>query len=504
MFRGILIHLFSTPSDTKYTKILLGLITIVGLILRLYLINSPIGYDEAYTFINFSSKPFKFILADYHAPNNHILNSLLIGIVYRIFGDYNWIVRLPSFIAGALGIPVSYIMARKFFSAQQSLAAAAVLAVTPNIVAASANGRGYTLIILFSLLLVNFAGLIIKGQSRSALIAYAITGALGFYSIPIFLYPMAGISLWVIGTYLVSDETRQARWSKVKTFLMACMGSGAITFLLYSPVIIFGTGFNSLVGNDIVKSQTWHEFFDNIVTRSYFTWQSWMSSFAPAIRYILGLGFILSAALYRKVSNQRLPLQVFLVLGAIVMLMLQRVFPLPRIWGYLEMFYLLFSAAGLIGMGHLIFQNIGGEKQGQTILSTAVLLFTLIIFINVTSTTQSRQARLDRTVAPEQFAAEFLAENLTRNDTIVAVAPADIQTAYYLKINGISYEYFYQRDHPVEFQNAMVLVRTRGEYNINTLDKVLDFYELTAGLDVASSEQVFEYGPLFIFSIPAK
>jgi hypothetical protein len=50
----------------------------------------------------------------------------------------------------------------------------------------------------------------------------------------------------------------------------------------------------------------------------------------------------------------------------------------------------------------------------------------------------------------------------------------------------------------------MVLVRTRGEYNINTLDKVLDFYELTAGLDVASSEQVFEYGPLFIFSIPAK
>jgi hypothetical protein len=155
-------------------------------------------------------------------------------------------------------------------------------------------------------------------------------------------------------------------------------------------------------------------------------------------------------------------------------------------------------------MGHLIFQNIGGEKQGQTILSTAVLLFTLIIFINVTSTTQSRQARLDRTVAPEQFAAEFLAENLTRNDTIVAVAPADIQTAYYLKINGISYEYFYQRDHPVEFQNAMVLVRTRGEYNINTLDKVLDFYELTAGLDVASSEQVFEYGPLFIFSIPAK
>jgi hypothetical protein len=33
---------------------------------------------------------------------------------------------------------------------------------------------------------------------------------------------------------------------------------------------------------------------------------------------------------------------------------------------------------------------------------------------------------------------------------------------------------------------------------------VLDFYELTSKLDVASEQQVFEYGPLFIYSIPAK
>jgi hypothetical protein len=50
----------------------------------------------------------------------------------------------------------------------------------------------------------------------------------------------------------------------------------------------------------------------------------------------------------------------------------------------------------------------------------------------------------------------------------------------------------------------MVLVRTRGESNLNTLEKVLDFYKLTSKLDVASGQQVFEYGPLFIYSIPAK
>ncbi|HKJ37420.1 MAG TPA: hypothetical protein VJ972_01475, partial [Anaerolineales bacterium] len=62
---------------------------------------------------------------------------------------------------------------------------------------------------------------------------------------------------------------------------------------------------------------------------------------------------------------------------------------------------------------------------------------------------------------------------------------------------------FYQRDHPVNIQNALVLVRTRGEYNINTLEKVLDFFDLTSRLNTASSQRVFEYGPLFIYSIPA-
>ena len=502
-FRDVCNHLFVPANDPKYVKIFLGIITLIAIILRLYVINNPIGYDEAYTFINFSSKPFKFILADYNAPNNHILNSLLIGIFYRILGNHTWIVRVPAFIASILGVPVSFIAARRFFTAQQSLAVSAVLAVAPNIVTSAANGRGYPLVMLFSLLLMNFAGILIKEQNRSVMSAYAVTGALGFYSVPIFLYPMAGISLWVTTTYLSSSETWQIKWVNLRNFLIACAASGALTLLLYSPVILFGTGFKSLVANDIVKSQTWHDFGDNIVTRSVLTWQSWMSPITPITRYMLGLGFLLSIILYRKISNQKLPLQVFILLGAAIMLVLQRVFPLPRIWGYLEMFYLLFSAAGLTGAGYLIWQKLGKEQSGQKTLSSIILIITLAVSASVTLKTQNRQARLDRTVAPEKFAADYLTEHLTDKDTIVAVAPADIQTAYYLKINGIPYDFFYQRDHPVEIQNAMVLVRTRGEYNLNSLEKVLDFYDLTTKLDVSSSQQVFEYGPLFIYSIPA-
>ena len=504
LFRESLFHLFVPANDPGYIRIFLGIFALIAIILRLYIINDPIGYDEAYTFINFSSKPFKFILADYHAPNNHILNSLLIGIVYRILGGHIWIVRVPAFIASVLSVPLSFIAARRFFTTQQALGVSAILAIAPNLIETAANGRGYPLIILFSLLLLNFAGIIIKEQSRSALIAYAITGALGFYSIPIFLYPMAGISLWVAATYLADNETWQIKWNKLRNFLIACTASGALTLLLYSPVIIFGTGLESLVANDIVKTQTWHDFGDNVVTRSLLTWQTWMSPIAPPNRYILGFGFLLSIILNRKISAQKLPLQIFLILGAGITLVFQRVFPLPRIWGYLEMFYLSYAAIGLIGAGHLILNKLGKEQLGQKILSSIILITTFIIFANVTLKTQNRQARLDRTIAPEKFAADYLSEHLTDKDIVVAVAPADIQTAYYLKINGVPYDFFYQRDRPVEFSNALILVRTRGEYNIDTLEDVLTFYKLTTKLDATLSQQVFEYGPLFIYSIPAK
>jgi len=167
------------------------------------------------------------------------------------------------------------------------------------------------------------------------------------------------------------------------------------------------------------------------------------------------------------------------------------------------MFYFIFSAVGLTGLGHLILKTLAKEQSGQKVLSGIILFAAMVVFANITFKTQNRQARLDRTIAPEFFAAEYLAEHLTDEDTIVAVAPADIQTAYYLKINGVPYDFFYQRDHPVKIQNAMVLVRTRGEYNLHTLDDVLDFYNLIPKLDMASGQQVFEYGPLLIYSIPA-
>lgn len=502
MFRATFNHLFIPAEDPRYIYYFLGIVTLAAVVLRLLVINNPIGYDEAYTFINFSSRPFKFILADYHAPNNHILNSLLIGVAYRILGDHIWIVRVPAFLASVFSVPAAYVTARRFFSASQSLAVSAVLATSTSLINESANGRGYPMILLFSLLLANFAGILVRQQSRPALIAYAITGALGFYTIPIFLYPMAGISLWVAATYLTEEQPWNTKWDKLRAFLLACAVSAILTLILYSPVILFGTGFESLVGNNIVKSLTWHEFVQSISPRITKTWSGWMAHLSPFTQQLFVAGFLLAVLFYRRVSNQRLPMQIILLVAIVIVLPLQRVAPLPRVWGYLELFFLFFAAAGITWLANLVFGKFSAPQRTETIIASIILFLVLIVSTNVIVKTLSPKALADRTIAPEQLAADYLTQHITPNDTIIATAPTDLQTAYYLKINGVPYDVFFQRDHPVKIQNALVLVRSTERRA--TLQAVLDFYNLTSSLDLESASIVFEYGPLQIYSIPAQ
>lgn len=499
-FRVTVNHLFFPEKDPFYIFLILGGITLIGLVLRILEINKPIAYDEAYTFIYFASRSFKYILADYSAPNNHIFHTILVGIAYRLFGGEPWAIRLPAFIAGTLAVPVMYVTARRFFSRPQALAAAALIAVANWFIAYSVNARGYTMLILFALLQANFAGILVTRQSKPALIAFALTGALGFYTIPVFLYPMAGISLWVVMTYLIAKEPWQNKSHKLVVFLCTCMLSGLLTLLLYSPVIIFGTGFSSIISNEIVESLDWSTFVENLDPRITKTWQKWMVRIEPTAQDLLSGGFLLSLLFYRKTSNQKLPMQVFLALAVAILLVLQSVTPLPRIWIYLQAFYLLFAAAGLVWLADLLIHRIAGSLWTERILSFGILLMAIVACISMISRQQS--IAVDRGPLPEQYAANYLSDQLSSEDTIIATGPVSIRTAYYSSVNGIPFDRFYQRDHPVKIQNVLVLLRKNSKYD--TPQKVLDFFKLASALDLTSAELVFEYGELQIYSILAR
>src|ERR1041384_401379 len=105
--RAVVEHLFIAEKEPLSIYLILAAITGIGFILRILDINQSIAYDEAYTFIQYASKPFKYILADYSAPNNHIFHTILMGIAFRFFGGHAWVLRLPAFTAGVLMIPIT-------------------------------------------------------------------------------------------------------------------------------------------------------------------------------------------------------------------------------------------------------------------------------------------------------------------------------------------------------------------------------------------------------------
>jgi len=498
--RGVLNHLFLREKDAPYLFLILGAITLIGFALRMLDINKSIAYDEAYTFIHFASRPFRHILADYSAPNNHIFHTILVGIAYRLLGGQAWVLRLPAFTAGILMIPAMYLTARRFFSAAQALAAAGLVAVIPVFSDYSVNGRGYTMLMLFALLLANFAGILVARPSRPALVAYTIASALGFYTIPIFLYPWAGISLWVFVTYLFAREVRSEKVRRLGVFLGTCMLAGLLTMILYLPVIIFGSGLASIIGNEIVQPMSWPAFLENLDPRMTNTWAKWMIGISPAIEYLFLGGFLLSLIFYWKVSNQKLPLQFFLVLAVAILLVLQRVTPTPRIWLYLEAFYLMFAAAGLIWLADALIRRLAGP--GERMLAFAILLVFSGAFAGILIERQQNPAYSDRDRLPEEYAADYLAEHLKPEDTIVATAPVDIQTAYYLSLRGIPFDRFYKRDHPGEIQNGLVLLRKNSSHK--TPESVLDFLNLTQALDLNAAELVFEYANVQIYAVPAR
>jgi hypothetical protein len=338
--------------------------------------------------------------------------------------------------------------------------------------------------------------------SRPALIAFVLTAALGFYTIPIFLYPMAGISLWVIATYFFAREPWQEKRRKLILFLGACIFAGLLTLILYSPVILFGSGLSSIIGNEIVKSLSWSTFLENLDPRIIKAWNKWMIGIGPAVEYLFLGGFLISVLFYRKISNQKLPLQVFLALGVVVLLVLQRVSPLPRIWIYLEAFYLMFAAAGLIGLVELLLRKAAEPVLSGRILALAIPLVFLGAFTSILTARGQNPVFLDRDILPEAYAANYLADHLKPEDTIVATGPVDIQTAYYLSLHGISFDRFYQRDHPVEIQNALVMLRENSKYK--TPESVVNFFKLDQALDLSAAELVFEYATVQIYSIPAR
>jgi mannosyltransferase len=76
----------------------------------------------------------------------------LIYFIEQYFGDSEWVLRLPSAVAGVLSVFVIYLLGRRLYSPREGLIAALLMAVLWTPIYYSQEARTYSLLLLFTLL----------------------------------------------------------------------------------------------------------------------------------------------------------------------------------------------------------------------------------------------------------------------------------------------------------------------------------------------------------------
>jgi 4-amino-4-deoxy-L-arabinose transferase-like glycosyltransferase len=481
--------------DDKWTILALFGVTVIGIFIRLIQINSAVGYDEAYTFIHFASRSLQVILTDYSAPNNHIFHSLLVYIVYHIFGNHILALRLPAFLAGVLTIPAIYMAGKVIYGKNAALVAAALVACTPILVDFSVNARGYTLMCLFSCLILWIAGILRKQSSFAGWLLLSLFSILGFYTLPVMVYPVSAVYLWLLVSWVVKDIYSNSRGKFIFGLIVTSISTILITFLLYSPILIFGSGFSSITSNEFVKSQSWLDFIQSVQSRIPRVWGDWNYLVPYWVAIITILGFLLLVVFEWRRFSHKIPVWIPTVISISILIILQRVTPWPRVWLFLLVFYLLWAAAGWLALIRLFTAKIT-LKWVQPVFMWVIILLTLFVYVAF----RNKPSFNPTEDYPMQEVAEFVSNHITNEDTLVAVSPVTIQTGYYLTIENIPFERFYDRDRKGVIKHAIVLIADRSKFP--SLQSVVEFQRLQGVLDTSKAELIHQYKQILVYSVP--
>lgn len=156
---GIAVEKKDQPANGNYylpfhDTLILGIIVLLGLILRFFeLSRKPLWLDEATT-NSLTMQPDLMAVVtaasrDHHAP----LHFVTIWIV-KFFGSSEFLLRLPSVIAGTLTIIAIFFIAKELYDGRAGLIAATLLAVSPLHLYYSQEARMYGMAVLFVALAV--------------------------------------------------------------------------------------------------------------------------------------------------------------------------------------------------------------------------------------------------------------------------------------------------------------------------------------------------------------
>lgn len=177
-----------------------------------------IWQDEAYTLLGFASRGFLYPFTDYHLPNNHVLLSAMLSLLWSP-GESVIAMRLPFLLAFIASMGLLVAIARKI--AGEMVAVLTVIFFSFGTVASNfaLQLRGYGISWLFvSLMIWALLAWIEHGQARFGFI-YGLAGAILLAIVPTNLLTCLVIMSW--GAVLICQQSIALR-DKMQRLLTLC------------------------------------------------------------------------------------------------------------------------------------------------------------------------------------------------------------------------------------------------------------------------------------------
>ncbi len=200
-----------TGAKRRQVRILLVSILLVGVFVRVPGLNYCLGMDDLMSLDSFLKRgPSGFLLGQY-SSNNHPLASLLSWGTWRVFGEHDWSIKLPSFVFGLASIVLMFVLGKRLFGNEyHGLAAAFLLALQPIHVGYSTAFRGYGAAIFFAMLsaLFLYRNLLRPSVLQSAALAFSV-----FFMGMSHLSFMFLLLCWGIVVVIYCISTLLNRWS---------------------------------------------------------------------------------------------------------------------------------------------------------------------------------------------------------------------------------------------------------------------------------------------------
>jgi hypothetical protein len=338
--------------------IVLAFVMTVAVLIRLRYLQIPMDYDEAYSFLNFAQRPLYEALSDYNSTNNHLLNTLWMHMGHGCFGPEEWALRLGVFIAGIGAVGATYVLGRCCVGPEIGLLAAASAATSYVMVNYSVNARGYIWTAwMTTLLILAFWRIARSGQHLAIDWLIATSAAvLGMWALPTMVVPIAGCTGWL--TVLRWRQRKgesppspgAAKLSRLVGIVVWLFFVGLIVLWLYAPALIFqGT---LAWQHPFVKPQWFQDWLSRMPAAIFLATRSWAEG--PIPWFVVMLFGALGIAGLWILSRQALWLLLCVPLATLVLMLLQRVTPPPRVLSFLAPLFCLFAAAGVFAVVKLI------------------------------------------------------------------------------------------------------------------------------------------------------